>query len=132
MEFERPVPKAKMLQSSQNRFKPAAACYNAAMTGSDQTEDTPRPDPVAEAILETLQALPPGKSASPMDVARAFAAARARPGDPPQAWRRYMNAVKQQMVHLARTGQIEIVRKGEPVDPNDFKGVVRLRLPHKA
>lgn len=64
-----------------------------------------------------------------MDVARAFAAARAKPGDGPQAWRRYMNAVKQQMVHLARAGRIEIIRKGQLVDPNDFKGVVRLRLP---
>jgi len=64
-----------------------------------------------------------------MDVARAFADARAKPGDPPQLWRRYLPAVKQQMVHLARTGRIEILRKGQPVDPNDFKGVVRLRLP---
>ena len=40
-----------------------------------------------------------------------------------------MNAVRQQMVHLARQGRIEIVRRGRPVDPNDFKGVVRLRLP---
>jgi hypothetical protein len=39
-----------------------------------------------------------------------------------------MNAVKQQMVYLARAGQIEITRKGKPVDPNNFKGVVRLRL----
>jgi hypothetical protein len=36
------------------------------------------------------------------------------------------------MVHLARDGQIEITRKGQPVDPNNFKGVVRLRLPAQA
>lgn len=99
------------------------------MPDPNDTEHTPPPDPVVVAILETLEALPPGGSASPMDVARAFAASRAKPGDPPDAWRRYMNAVKQQMVHLARTGRIEIVRKGKPVDPDDFKGVVRLRLP---
>lgn len=88
-----------------------------------------QPDPIVQAIFDTLDALGSGKSASPMDVARAYAAARAKPGDPPDAWRRYLNAVKQQMVHLARSGRIEIVRKGKPVDPNDFKGVVRLRLP---
>ena len=63
--------------------------------------------------------------------ARAFAASRAKPKDPPDLWRRYLKAVKQQMVHLARAGRIEITRKGQPVDPNDFKGVVRLRLPMK-
>ena len=91
----------------------------------------PPTDPVVEAIFATLDALAPGKSASPMDVARALAAARAKPGDPPDAWRRYLTAVKQQMVHLARADRVEIVRKGKPVDPNDFKGVVRLRLPRK-
>jgi hypothetical protein len=43
-----------------------------------------------------------------------------------------MMAVKQQALGLARAGQIEITRKGEPVDLSDFKGVVRLRLPHEA
>lgn len=94
-------------------------------------EEQKKPDPIVAAILEALGALAPGKSASPMDIARAFAATRTKPSDPPDAWRRYMNAVKQQMVHLARSGQIEILRRGEPVDPNDFKGVVRLRLPQK-
>jgi hypothetical protein len=39
-----------------------------------------------------------------------------------------MNPVKQQMLHLARAGQIEITRKGVVVDPEDFRGVVRMRL----
>ena len=39
-----------------------------------------------------------------------------------------MTPVKQQMVHLARTGRIEIVRKGEVVDPEEFRGIVRMRL----
>jgi hypothetical protein len=86
-------------------------------------------DPVAEMILTVLNGLGADRSASPMDIARAFAESRARPKDPPQVWRRYMTAVKQQMKHLAREGRIEIIRKGEKVDPDDFKGVVRLRLP---
>ena len=90
-----------------------------------------KPDPVVQVIFDVLMELEPGKSASPMDVARAYAVLRAKPTDPPDVWRRYMNAVKQQMVHLARARRIQIVRKGKPVDPNDFKGVVRLRLPMK-
>lgn len=96
----------------------------------DKDKDDERgPDPIVEAIMDALSALEPGKSASPMDIARAFAEAHAKPGDRPDSWRRYMNAVKQQMVHLARAGRIEIIRKGQAVDPNNFKGVVRLRMP---
>ena len=69
------------------------------------------PDPIVDAIFDTLHALGPGKSASPMDIARAFAASRAKPKDPPDLWRRYLKAVKQQMVHLARVGRIEITHK---------------------
>jgi hypothetical protein len=89
-------------------------------------------DPVAEAILALLAGGGTGDSFSLMDAARAYADTRRRPKDGPELWRRYMNAVRQQAVHLARQGRIEILRKGKPVDPNDFKGVVRLRLPGKS
>jgi hypothetical protein len=100
----------------------------------DESE-TPRAaalDPRAEAILAELAAQKPGRALSPEAVARAVAASRAKPSDPPQLWRRYLGAVKQQAVFLARQGRIEIVRKGKPVDPNDFKGVIRLRLARAA
>lgn len=82
-------------------------------------------DPVAAFILDSLAE---HGSMAPVDVARALGEARRRPSDKPDAWRRYMNPVKQQMLHLARAGRIEIVRKGEVVDPEDFRGVVRMRL----
>ena len=82
-------------------------------------------DPVAEFILDMLAAT---GSAAPVDVARALGEARKRPNEKPDAWRRFMNPVKQQMVHLARAGLVEIVRKGEVVDPEDFRGVIRMRL----
>jgi Protein of unknown function (DUF3253) len=31
-------------------------------------------------------------------------------------------------VQLAKEGRIEILRKGKPVDPDAFKGVIRLRI----
>lgn len=88
--------------------------------------ETEKPlDPVAEFILDTLGVQ---DSAAPVDIARALGEARKRASEKPDAWRRFMNPVKQQMVHLARAGLIEIVRKGEVVDPEDFRGVVRMRL----
>ncbi len=84
-------------------------------------------DPVAQTILGLIETLPPGRSISPVEAARAFARARARPGDPPDAWRRYLPAVRQQALYLARRGRLAILRKGKPVDPHaPFKGVVRL------
>lgn len=82
-------------------------------------------DPVAIFILETLAH---EASAAPVDIARALGEARRKPAEKPDSWRRFMKPVKQQMLHLARAGRIEIVRKGEVVDPEDFRGVVRMRL----
>ncbi len=96
---------------------------------TEKNEDAEEPkadDPVVVAIMEVLAE---GGSPTFQDVARRIAKERAKPKDGPNLWRRYMNAVKQQAVHLAKTGRIEIVRKGEVVDPKDFKGIVRLRLP---
>ncbi len=83
-------------------------------------------DPVARAILGLIETLAPGRSISPVEAARAFALDRGRPGDPPDAWRRYLPAVRQQALNLARRGRLAILRKGRPVDPHaPFKGVVR-------
>ena len=94
---------------------------------SEGTEESVADDPVARAILDLIEAQPPGRSVAPVDVARAVARLRARTGDPPDIWRRYLPAVRQQALHLARRGRIAILRKGKPVDPHaPFKGVVRL------
>jgi hypothetical protein len=92
------------------------------MPGDDQSLD-----PVAQAILDLLAGQ--SRSVSPEDVARALAARRARPSDPPDLWRRYLKAVRQQALALARRGRLQILRKGKPVDPNKpVKGVIRLAL----
>jgi hypothetical protein len=100
-----------------------------AQKAAPKTAPKPADDPVAETILSILAGLATGASVSLMDAAKAVADSRRKPADGPELWRRYMNAVRQQATHLARQGRIEIVRKGEPVDPKNFKGVVRLRLP---
>jgi len=87
-------------------------------------------DPVVEAILGQLAAAKPGGSVSPEEVARAVAESRRTPKDPPDLWRKYLSAVKQQAIHLARDGRIQVLRKGQPIeDPARVKGVVRYRLP---
>ena len=87
-------------------------------------------DPVAAAILVLVAERGPGKSICPTEAARAFAASRARPSDPPDLWRRYLPATRQQALHLARAGRLVILRKGKPVDPTKpVKGVIRLALP---
>ena len=96
----------------------------------DVTPEERKDDQVARAILELLAAAGPGKTIEPGDAARAFAAERARPGDPPDLWRRYLPAARQQALHLARQGRILILRKGKPADPHaPIKGLVRLALP---
>ncbi len=109
---------------SRKRRPPAPGPRGRAETPAEPPGEPPADDPVARAILELLETVPPGRSISPVAAARAFALTRARPGDPPDAWRRYLPAVRQQALHLARARRIAILRKGKPVDPHaPFKGV---------
>ncbi len=82
-------------------------------------------DPVATAILDTIAAAG-GTSIAPREVAQALAAKHPRPGDRPDAWRRYLTTVRQQALHLARQGRIQLLRRGQPVEPHNVKGVIRL------
>ncbi len=101
---------------------------SAAMT-TDPAEFAPALDPIAQTILDLLAAAEPHKSVSPEDVARAVADSRRRPNDPPDLWRRYLPAVKQQALHLARSGKLIVMRKGKPVDAQTAKGVIRYKRP---
>jgi hypothetical protein len=79
------------------------------------TKDTS--DPIEAAILELVEKRGPGKSICPSEAARAVY---------PADWRGRMRQVRSAAVHLARHGDITILRKGKPVDPDDFRGVYRL------
>jgi hypothetical protein len=97
---------------------------------SQPAEAAGQPDAVAQTILEMLQEAGAGASLSPDDIARAFAERRRKKSDPPDLWRRYLNAVRQQALHLARAGRIVILRRGELQDPQaPIKGLIRLALP---
>lgn len=80
-------------------------------------------DPAEQAILNTLKASGAGKSICPTQAARALA------GDPAdESWRRSLAPVKLAAQRLARSGKIEILRKGKVIDPEILHGVIRLRL----
>ena len=97
------------------------------MTDSEDKKEK-KDDPVALFILSHLKQNP--GTPSPDDIARALYATKAKKGDPRDAWRKYLPAVKQQALFLARTERVHILRHGEPVDPNKpVKGLIKLALP---
>jgi hypothetical protein len=49
--------------------------------------------------------------------------------DIPECWGRLTGHVRNSARVLAREGKIVITRHGKPADPENFKGVYRLRMP---
>lgn len=91
-------------------------------------EDKKQDDPVASFILAALYGAE--EPLSPDAIARDYYKPRAKKGDRADAWRKYLPAVRQQALHLARSGRINILRKGEVADPNaPIKGLIKLSLP---
>ncbi|HSV03457.1 MAG TPA: DUF3253 domain-containing protein [Phenylobacterium sp.] len=73
---------------------------------------------IEAAIFQLLSA--GAKSISPEEVARAV---------DPDGWRRQLSHVRGAAAALARQRRLVILRHGKPADPDDFKGVWRMRLP---
>ncbi|MCA3694416.1 DUF3253 domain-containing protein [Aquidulcibacter sp.] len=80
--------------------------------------------PEEAAILSLIAASKKGRTIDPTEVARAVYT-----GEDPDGWRKRLPSVRQAAIHLARSGQISIYRKGKVIDPNGFKGVYRLGVP---
>lgn len=79
--------------------------------------------PAEQTILEMLADCGKHRSISPTDAAKALA------GDPTdESWRKFLAPVKLAAQRLARAGQLEILRKGKPIDPELLHGVIRLRI----
>lgn len=97
---------------------------------ADEPEATARPlrsNPTRADIETTLLALAEargfGKTICPSEVARALG------GPHPDGWGPLMQPIRREAVRLMKDGQVVILRKGRPVDPDDFRGVYRLTLP---
>ena len=55
--------------------------------------------------------------------------ARSRGRPYPDGWGPLMQPIRRAAIRLMKQGLIVIVRKGRPVDPDDFRGVYRIALP---
>ena len=74
-------------------------------------------------MLELVGARGAGRTISPTEVARALG------GDKPDGWGPLMQPIRLTAIRLMKEGRVTILRKGRPVDPDDFKGVYRLTAP---
>ena len=79
--------------------------------------DTPAVPEIEALILQLTAARGPGKSICPSEVARALQS----------NWQSRLTDVRRAASRLALAGRIEILRKGQPIDPGAVKGVIRLR-----
>lgn len=80
-------------------------------------------DQLEAAMLRLLEAQGAGATISPADAAQAVG------GKHPDGWGPLMQPARRAAVSLTKQGRLVILRKGRPVDPDDFRGVYRLRLP---
>jgi hypothetical protein len=83
----------------------------------------PTDEDLADTILRLASERGDGRTLGPMDVARSLG------GDHPDGWGPLMQPIRRVAVQLMKEGRLVITRKGRPVDPDDFRGVYRLRLP---
>lgn len=81
------------------------------------------PETIEASILRLVEKRGAGKSVDPAEVAKDLE---------PDNWNQHLRPVRAVAIRMAATGKITILRKGKPVDPEDFKGVYRLTLPVKA
>ncbi|NVN86688.1 MAG: DUF3253 domain-containing protein [Rhodopseudomonas sp.] len=85
-------------------------------------QDSPRSSapPLEDAILAVLARPGTGTLSAP-ELAHAI--------EPDGDWHGLLLPIRRAAVALAQAGRLIIYRKGNPADPNDFRGVYRLGLP---
>jgi hypothetical protein len=72
-----------------------------------------------EAVLRMAQERGPEKTLCPSEVARRAAS---------DEWRSCMDAVRAAARELAEAGAIEVLQRGQRVDPRAARGAIRLRI----
>ncbi len=82
------------------------------------------PERIEETILALVEERGPGKTICPSEAARAIAGTTN-----PDEWSRLMGPVRQVAVRMMKQGRIVIRRKGQTVDPDDFRGIYRIAGP---
>lgn len=74
---------------------------------------------IADAILAVSAARGAEKTTCPSEIARMLF-----PGD----WRKYMDNVVEVAVRLQRSGKVVITQKGLPVDVDQIRGPIRIKM----
>ncbi|MCP5101223.1 MAG: DUF3253 domain-containing protein [Chloroflexi bacterium] len=74
---------------------------------------------IVETILQLCAAAGEDSAVRPEDIAREIYT---------EEWQTMLSRVRLTARQLADAGHVHIMRKGEPVDPNDFKGLYRIRI----
>jgi len=97
------------------------AIYNLAMTRKQQTNKKNRvsDESIYDRILELCGAAGSEKSVKPEAIAQSLAQFD---------WQPLIKRVRRAAVQLANAGYIHIIRKGKIADPDDFKGLYKVRL----
>lgn len=74
---------------------------------------------VFETILQMCAAAWPDETVRPEDIAMTLH---------PLEWQGLTKRIRLAVKQLAEAGHIQILRKGKPAEPDDFKGVYRLQI----
>lgn len=74
---------------------------------------------VFETIIQLCTASWPDETVRPEDIAMTLHEVE---------WQALTKRIRLAVKQLAEAGHVQILRKGKPVDPDDFKGVYRVRL----
>ncbi|MBB3968487.1 hypothetical protein GGR35_001079 [Mucilaginibacter phyllosphaerae] len=61
----------------------------------------------------------PDKTVCPSEIARALF---------PVNWRKYMPEVRNAAIELQKAGKVTIIQKGQPVDVDQIKGPIRIKI----
>lgn len=88
--------------------------------GNGPSDQSVSADLIRDTILQRVDGLEAQKSVGPPEIARALV------GTNEKTWRKLMKPIRQEAVELAKQGRLLILRKGNPVDPDNFKGVYRM------
>ncbi len=78
----------------------------------------PAPEVLRAEILRQVTARGADKSICPSEVARSYG----------EDWQRLMTPVRNAARAMAKDGEIDILRKGKPINPDEMRGVIRLRI----
>jgi len=81
------------------------------------------PESIAQAVLQTARERGMSKSTCPSEIARELF---------PQDWRNHMGEIRDVAIELNKKGKVLLMQKVKAIDPDHFKGPIRIRIDDSA